>query len=70
MNKLFTWYVNRGIAIAAAMVIVGFIDLLRAYWRRDLFDAIVVIIIFFIVGPGVTLWLHRTVSTGPEARKQ
>jgi hypothetical protein len=52
------------------MVFVGIIDLFKAYRRHDRSDAIVVVIIFFIVMPALALWARRTSSARPEKQKE
>ena len=39
--------------------LVGIIDLIRAWHKRDLTDAIVVGLIFFIAAPLFSMWWHR-----------
>ena len=71
MNRFFTRYLNRsGLTIAAVMVFVGVIDLCKAYQRHDRGDAIVVVIIFFIVMPAFALWSRRSASARPEAQEE
>jgi hypothetical protein len=52
------------------MVFVGVIDLFEAYRRRDLSDAIVVVVIFFIAMPMFALWRSRTASARPETKSE
>jgi len=40
-------------------VLLGIIDLIRAWHKRDLADAIVVCLIFFIGAPLLSMWSHR-----------
>ena len=71
MKISFTRYLNRrGLTIAAVMVFVGVIDLFEAYRRRDLSDAIVVVVIFFIAMPMFALWRNRTASARPETKTE
>ena len=60
MNRFFTRYLNRsGLTKAAMMTSLGIIALFKAYRRHDRNEAIVVVIIFFIVMPAFVLWASR-----------
>jgi len=48
----------RWLFAAVPFGLVGIIDLIRAWHKRDLTDAIVVCLIFFIAAPLFSMWWH------------
>jgi hypothetical protein len=50
---------RRWLFAVAPFGLVGIIDLIRAWHKRDLTDAIVVCLIFFIAAPLFSIWWYR-----------
>jgi hypothetical protein len=64
MNRFSTGYFNRsGLTIAASMVLVGIVDLVRTFRNHDRSEAVAVAVIFFIVMPAFALWARRLPPT-------
>jgi hypothetical protein len=44
---------------ALVLVFIGIVDLFKAYRMRSISEAIVVVIVFFILGPAFSYWWSR-----------
>jgi hypothetical protein len=50
---------RRWLPAVAPLIFVGSIDLIRAWYKHDLAEAVIVCLIFFVVGPLFSLWWQK-----------